>query len=169
MAISGFCHFKLFTMEEVFKTIIGFEKYKISNFGNVISLHKKSNGNKLKPINDLGYLYVNLCNKGKRKKTAIHRLVGIYFLENTENKPEINHIDGNKSNNYFLNLEWCTSSENQIHAYSNNLQRKGNNKLTKEDKIFILNNKNFGSSFLSKKFNVDSSTIRNVIKNNHNE
>ena len=61
-----------------------------------------------------GYLKVNISGKTR----LIHRLVGLAFLENLENKPEINHIDGNKKNNVVGNLEWVTRKENAKHNFS---------------------------------------------------
>lgn len=70
-----------------------------------------------------GYIYVNLlegksCN-WKLKRTAIHRLLAIAFIPNPENKPWVNHIDKNRSNNNLDNLEWSTISENIQHSYDN--------------------------------------------------
>jgi hypothetical protein len=64
-----------------------------------------------------GYLSIGIHYLGKcYKSVKIHRLVAETFIPNPENKPQINHIDGNKQNNRIDNLEWCTNSENQIHA-----------------------------------------------------
>ena len=68
-----------------------------------------------------GYLTVQLLNRGRM--ILVHRLVALSFLENKENKPQVNHIDGDKTNNNLINLEWMTKSENQIHAYENGLQK----------------------------------------------
>ena len=70
------------------------------------------------------YLTVNLYDHGKRKTVDVHRLVAMAFIENVENKKCVNHIDGNKTNNYVKNLEWCTYSENLIHAYKTGLRQK---------------------------------------------
>ena len=62
------------------------------------------------------YLMVTLSKNGKSKKLLIHRLVANSFLENIDNKKEVNHKDGNKKNNNVENLEWCTRTENARHA-----------------------------------------------------
>ena len=78
----------------------------------------------LKPkVNRGGYEEVILYINNKRKTVSIHRLVGIVYLYNLNNKPHINHIDGNKSNNDVSNLEWVTPSENMKHATKNGLSK----------------------------------------------
>ncbi len=113
---------------EEWKTIEEFSDYQISNFGRVKSF-KNRNGKKeriLKPSRDKsgnGYLFVNLCKNGKRKICCIHKLILCNFKPiNNLNNFECNHIDGNKLNNYMDNLEWCTKSENQLHAYRTGLK-----------------------------------------------
>lgn len=76
------------------------------------------NGQELKQYDCNGYKQVNV--QGKR--VYVHRLVAMAFIQNPENKPQVNHKDGNKSNNSKDNLEWATSQENRIHAYKNHLQ-----------------------------------------------
>jgi len=71
-----------------------------------------------------GYIACKLFKGGKRKYFFVHRLVAQSFIANPENKPEINHIDGNKANNHASNLEWVTSSENQKHAFREGLQKR---------------------------------------------
>jgi hypothetical protein len=78
-----------------------------------------------------GYVSVQIGHfaKGKKKVEYLHRLVAKYFIPNPENKPCVNHIDGNKKNNKASNLEWATYSENHRHAYSvlNRTTTSGNN------------------------------------------
>ena len=68
------------------------------------------------------YKDISLCKDGKQKNTKIHRLVALYFVENPENKPYVDHIDNNKLNNVFTNLRWCSKLENNRNKniYSNN-------------------------------------------------
>ena len=98
-------------MEEVWKDIEGFEDfYKISNLGNVYSKRRKRN---LKHcLNSEGYYRVALYNNGKRKYMSIHRLIGIHFIDNPENKPCIDHINKVRNDNRIINLKWATYSEN---------------------------------------------------------
>lgn len=77
---------------------------------------------KLKP-NERGYYYTNLSNESKYKTFRIHRLVAELFIPNPENKPEVNHKDGDKSNNSVDNLEWVTRRENKQHAYKLGLEK----------------------------------------------
>lgn len=62
------------------------------------------------------YKSVVLSKKGKTKKWSVHTVVGIAFVPNPDNKPHLNHIDNNGLNNHYTNIEWCTHSENMLHA-----------------------------------------------------
>ena len=73
-------------------------------------------------ITNSGYKALKLVLNGKPKHVLVHRLVANAFLENTGNKREVNHIDGNKLNNNVCNLEWVTSSENKRHAIASGLK-----------------------------------------------
>ena len=133
----------------MFKDIKGFENYKINEYGEIISkeriIHDKAGHiytlkeRKLKPyVCKNGYLRVDLMKDGKRYPKFVHILVAENFLKRKdENKNIINHKDGNKQNCYYKNLEWCTYSENNQHAYDNHLKPRGskfyNAKLTEKD------------------------------------
>lgn len=120
-------------MEEIWKDIQGYEGlYQVSNLGRVKRNYREnidSKGRKrifnesiIKPnIDKGGYFYVNLYKNGKKEIQKNHRLVCNTFIANPENKPQVNHIDGNKENNNVNNLEWVTIQENIQHAYKNNL------------------------------------------------
>lgn len=99
--------------------IVGYDNYEVSNTGEV---RNAKTGRILKPsCSRGGYLKVNLRNQGVAKSSKIHRLVAETFVYNEHDKPLVNHIDGNKSNNRSDNLEWCNSSENNKHAFDNGL------------------------------------------------
>ena len=68
-----------------------------------------------------GYEFVSISEKTFSQNVAVHRLVAESFLRKDKNKTCINHIDGNKTNNYVKNLEWCTAAENARHAADNKL------------------------------------------------
>ena len=109
---------------EIFRDITDFEGlYKVSNFGNVVSLPKgDGNGCRERLLKvDLcrTYACVSLCKGGKVTRLANHVLVARAFIPNPDNKPLVNHKDLDKFNNFVDNLEWVTSSENAIHALQN--------------------------------------------------
>lgn len=110
--------------EELFVDIKGYDgRYKIGNKGTVIGV-SRSNDNRykdkqwiLKQYEDKnGYMYVTLQKDENRKTIKVHRLVAENFLENPDNLPQINHIDGNKKNNNVNNLEFCTAKHNMSEA-----------------------------------------------------
>lgn len=115
----------------------GYSRYLIYNTGKVydLKLNKFLSNN----INEDGYHKITLrSDLNKRKTFSIHRLVAILYLENPLNKPEVNHKDGNKNNNYFENLEWCTHSENIKHAWNTDLL------INSEERIYKIKKANIG-------------------------
>lgn len=95
---------------EKFKPILGYEQYEVSTWGRVFNT---KTGNFLTPYHHhKGYLRVDLKNGMIRKHFKVHRLVAEAFIPNPENKPQVNHIDGNPGNNSVTNLEWVTNQEN---------------------------------------------------------
>ena len=108
--------------------IDGYINYEISNQGNVrskdrmiVTIDGKSyikRGQVLKPKKHKdGYLFITLTDVKRRSNKYVHRLVALAFVENEDNKPQVNHINGIKSNNSANNLEWVTGSENSQHAF----------------------------------------------------
>jgi hypothetical protein len=110
---------------------LGFPFNIITSNGSVWSL--LSNDWMSTSLDRRGYERVNLFNRITKKHMTIriHRLVAKMFIPNPENKPQVNHIDGNKQNNTVSNLEWCTNLENAKHSRENGLMP--HNKLTEEN------------------------------------
>lgn len=120
--------------DEIWKDINGYEGYyQISNYGNARSLDRqvgcrwgglRDYGGKslLTETTKDGYQRIVFMRDAIKERFLVHRIVAEAFIPNPENKPYVNHIDGDKSNNYFGNLEWCTNSENVLHADRNGLR-----------------------------------------------
>lgn len=119
-------------MEEIWKDVISFEElYEVSNLGNI---KNKKRGKILKTFkNCRGYLLARLYKNGKYYSKAVHRLVAMAFLDIFPFEI-VNHIDGNKLNNNFLNLEKSSSRENTTHYYKNKLTKKTGTHFRKDRK-----------------------------------
>lgn len=96
--------------------------YEVDKQGNVFRI---DTGKRLKQQNYKGYNKVWLSANNKGKWYSVHRIVLSSFKGIDNNKPQVNHIDGNKQNNCLNNLEWCTHSENTKHAINMNLRTQG--------------------------------------------
>uniref|UniRef100_A0A6C0EQA4 HNH nuclease domain-containing protein n=1 Tax=viral metagenome TaxID=1070528 RepID=A0A6C0EQA4_9ZZZZ len=111
-------------------------------------------------INENGYIRVYIYNK----TYALHRLIAITFIENIENKEQVNHIDGNKLNNSIENLEWVTNTENQIHKNKLGLANNFTRKIRQYD-LNMNQIKDFNSIVeASKELNIGKPNIQGVLK-----
>lgn len=173
---------------ELWLPIKGYEnKYEVSNLGRVKSLKRIAyNGFGNHILNERiikvgnngnGYITACLCKNGKPKTHHVHRLVATAFIYNTNNKPQVNHINGIVSDNKVNNLEWVTISENSRHSYDV-LKRPGNNTgsfgslngKSKKVKMLDFNGnilKEFGSVLEAQRIlGICESSIRNAIYKN---
>jgi hypothetical protein len=146
--------------------------YTINNKGEIYSI----NSGLMKTRDRAGtdYQIINLkVNQGGSKTFRVHRLVMMVFqpIDNPEDY-EVNHKDGNKKNNQLSNLEWCTASENQKHAFANGLQkpRRGSRsnwaKLSEQDiqKIFTLREEGLTQREIGEYFNCSPSNIGYILR-----
>lgn len=104
--------------------------YSVSEDGRVFS-NERITGQRCRHHRELkqypdtkGYMRVRFCVDYIKTTAKVHRLVAECYLNNPYNKPQVNHIDGNKNNNHVSNLEWCTNQENMTHRYSLNVRPK---------------------------------------------
>ena len=129
-------------MSETWKDIVGYEGlYQVSTLGRVKSL---TTGCIRKTYFDTnGYQLVTLNKNGQKTRKRIHRIVAETFIDGFNVKLDVNHKDGNKSNNCVENLEWCTRSQNVTHAFRNGLnhaasgEKNGKSKLTEPEVLQI--------------------------------
>jgi hypothetical protein len=157
------------------KTIPGYEDYECDIFGNVYSLNYNKTGERRKlKLNKKasGYNEIKLFKNGKRNYFTVHKLVMLTFVGKRPKGLQINHINGIKDDNRLENLEYCTASENALHAFELGLrfgfegEKNGQSKLNKqkviEIKTELLNYKRGMISALGRKYEVDPETISNI-------
>jgi len=121
-----------------------------------------------------GYPTVRFCVNGLLKKYLVHRLVAEAFVLNSKNKPWVNHIDGNKKNPHYTNLEWCTPRENVDHAVKIGLVKYGDSAGSSKISLSTVrgivnefkNNPRINKTELAKKYNVNRSSVY-MITNGH--
>ena len=120
-----------------YSKIEGYDDYIIDTKGNIFSFKLNRLINQTKSTK--GYLKVSLNQNKYKREFAVHRLVAMTFLPNTEHKPQVNHIDGNKENNCITNLEWVTGSENIIHAVKTGLRNKAHEMARISNQKLVIN------------------------------
>ena len=143
--------------------------YRVSNTGLVTKRY--SNELQKTKQHKRGYVLAHIVENGTKKWMLVHRLVAMLFIPNPENKPQVNHIDGDKTNNCVENLEWVTNSENREHAVENNLIAKGDRlskKLTSEmaeaiRQEYIPRSKDRNQYSLAAKYGVSQALIMKII------
>ena len=128
---------------EEWRDIKGYEgRYQVSNMGRVKTVERfksdgrhQSEGIRKTQLDFHGYEFALLYNGHKMCRHSVHVLVANAFIPNPEHKPQVNHIDGNKTNNVVDNLEWVTASENQLHAIAHGLVIPKRGDATKRTKV----------------------------------
>ena len=150
------------------KLIKGYENYSVSTEGVVVN--EKSNKILNLHISNRGYERVTLSKNNKTKKFSIHRLVADTFIPNTENKPQVNHINEIKTDNRVENLEWVTQSENTLHSIKNRKEYNKNDTTIKGCKK-IVNSKTgevvIGIDVLAEKLNLQYNTVKRRLLRDH--
>lgn len=161
---------------EIWKDISGYEGlYQVSNKGRVKSTGGRHGGFScdiiLKSHFQKGYHKLRLYKDNTWHNFLVHRLIAIAFIPNPYNKPYINHINGNRSDNRIENLEWCTQKENIVHAHLLNLcpirngESIGTSKLKEFEAIEVYklyHSKKYTNAQIAKMFNIDPTNVSTI-------
>jgi hypothetical protein len=157
---------------EIFRKIN--QNYEVSNLGRVKSrARKRTKGGIIKPMIVKEYHRLTINIEGKKINKQVHRLVAEAFIPNPDGKPQINHINGIKTDNRVENLEWCTLSENMLHAFKHGLksQKGSKNSCSKliESQVIEIREKystgKYTTVMLAKEYNVSRMCISAIINN----
>ena len=160
-------------MIEEWRDIRGYEGlYQISNTGLVKSLHSTKTIILVEYKDRDGYSLVGLHKGGSQTTFRVHRLVATHFIPNVNNKPTVNHIDGNKSNNSLTNLNWMTDREQYIHAKSTGLRNdvgESNpsarlNDISVKEIVNLLKNTNYTQVEIASMFGVKRKAISEICR-----
>lgn len=155
---------------EIWRPVVGYEGYySVSNFGRVRSEAREDSLGRTLPESILkarmhrnGYLQVNFCRNGQKKTFKVHRLVALAFLDNPENKEQVNHINNVRDDNRLENLEWCTRSENSQHCSRQGRSRcrfTGYMTADKIQKLYELLDKGLSQRQVASLIGVDQKTV----------
>lgn len=156
----------------MWKDLPDYNHISISDTGEIMN---KNTGKILKQTaNKAGYLSVSIKPNGKHGKAKclrIHREVALAFIPNPLNLPQVNHIDGDKSNNTVSNLEWITASGNVQHAYDSGIHsnvRPTLRNLSKTDveyikSVYIPNSREYGTRALGRKYGLSHVNIQRIL------
>lgn len=164
------------SLNEIWVQIDGCNGYYISNLGRVKADEVKTRfGKQYKTYPErfiktyptpTGYQYLKISINGKLTTLILHRLVALYFVSNPKSKLQVNHIDGDKDNNHFLNLEWMTASENLKHARDLGLNNSigYNNKMAKfsESQIIDIRKSKDTVTKIAEHYNVSLAIISRI-------
>ena len=162
---------------EIWCDLVGYEGfYQVSNYGRLKSLHRKTEKIIGSNKDSDGYPRCSLCKNGTHKSLKVHQFVSLCFIPNPQNKPLINHKNGDKENNCVWNLEWVTNRENVLHSLELGLQKPlsgencshsvlTNKEVKRIREMYIPYDEEFGGTALAKIFNVNVSVIRNIVQN----
>ena len=152
------------------KDVFGFENYE---FDAKLNVYNKKTGRQLKRgLDKDGYEVIRLTDNKKSYLLKVHRLIALTFIENPNNKPEVNHKNSIRNDNRIENLEWATRAENNRHSWvignqCNKGENHPQNKLTNEivkDIFYLRNTSKWKQQKIADKFEIDQTTVSDILR-----
>lgn len=140
-------------------------EYAVTDDGRVYSYKRNNPIELVGSVKRTGYRQILLTVNNKRHYCLVHRLVAKAYIPNPENKPEVNHMDGNKLNNNVENLEWVNTRENQLHARDNSLTKSKINMSIANKIRYMYTTKKYSHRLLGEMFGIKKTQIGYIIKN----